>query len=61
MIENNKRVQIKANSPIAATWGFNHYLKYYTNSSVFWSGKKINLNNSYLPIVPQKVKLTSKD
>ncbi|CAF1022348.1 unnamed protein product [Brachionus calyciflorus] len=61
MVENDEKLLIKANSGIAATWGFNYYLKYYTNSSVFWSGKNINLNNSNLPIVSQKVRITSKD
>lgn len=61
MVQNNRKLLIKATSPVAAAWGFNHYLKYYTNSSIFWSGKNINLDGKQLPVVPQKVSITSKD
>ena len=61
MIDNNKKLQITANSAIAATWGFNYYLKYYCNSSVYWSGKNINLKMNNLPIVVGKVTISAKD
>lgn len=61
MISNNKQLQITANSPVAAAWGFNYYLKYYCNSSVYWSGKNINLNFGQLPIVNGTVTITAKD
>ncbi|CAF1010067.1 unnamed protein product, partial [Brachionus calyciflorus] len=61
MVNNNKKLQIKATNAVTAAWGFNHYLKYYTNSSVFWSGKNINLDDPKLPVLPQKVRITSKD
>lgn len=61
MVENDEKLLIKANSAVAAAWGFNYYLKYYTNSSVFWSGKNINLDDSSLPIVTKKIRLSSKD
>ncbi|RNA17676.1 alpha-N-acetylglucosaminidase isoform X1 [Brachionus plicatilis] len=61
MVQNDKKLLIRANSAVAAAWGFNYYLKYYTNSSVFWSGKNINLDESDLPIVRQKIQLSSKD
>jgi hypothetical protein len=62
MVENNKKLQITGNTPVAVVWGFNYYLKYYTNSSVFWSGKNINLNATEpLPIVQNKIKITATD
>ena len=61
MIENNEKLQITANSAIAATWGFNYYLKYFCNSSVTWSGKNINLNKNNLPIVKDRVQITAND
>ena len=61
MIDNNKKLKITANSAIAATWGFNYYLKYYCNSSVNWSGKNININSGNLPIVSGKVTLSAKE
>jgi hypothetical protein len=61
MIENNSKLQITANSPIAASWGFNYYLKYYANSSVYWSGKNINIDNGKLPVVETKINITASD
>ena len=61
MIDNDSRLQITANSPVAAAWGFNYYLKYFSQSSVVWSGKNINLAQAGLPIVKNKIKITSKD
>ena len=61
MISNNKQLQITANSPVAASWGFNYYLKYYCNSSVYWYGRNINLNFGQLPIVNGTVTITAKD
>lgn len=58
----DEKLKITANSPVAAAWGFNYYLKYYANSSVYWSGKNINVNNSTLPVVTDgKVRVTAKD
>lgn len=61
MVEKNQKVQITANSPIAATWGFNYYLKYYANSSIHWSGKTINLSKDKLPLIPNKIRIEAKD
>jgi hypothetical protein len=52
---------ITANSVIAATWGFNHYLKYYANSSVYWSGKNIRISSSGLPKVNRPVEIEQYD
>jgi len=60
-VNNFKKLQITANSGVAAAWGFNYYLKYYCNSTVNWSGKKININEKDLPIVSEIVKITAKD
>ena len=56
----NLKLIITANSVNAATWGFNYYLKYYCNSSVFWSGKKNNIYQ-FLPKVPEKIQITDND
>jgi hypothetical protein len=61
MIDNDLRLQITANSPVAAAWGFNYYLKYFAQSSVVWSGKNINLVKTGLPVVKNRIKITSKD
>ncbi len=60
MDNTNLKVIITANSINAATWGFNYYLKYICNSSVFWSGKKINFDR-VLPVVPEKIRVTAND
>ena len=57
MVDDRRKLQITANSALAAAWGFNYYLKYYCNSSVHWSGKNINLNRNSLPVVKGKVKI----
>lgn len=61
MTNENKNLKITANTAVAASWGFNYYLKYYTNSSIQWSGTNINLNYDSLPIVTGKVRITAKD
>jgi alpha-N-acetylglucosaminidase len=61
MVENGKKLKITANTAVAATWGFNYYLKYFCNSTVNWSGKNINLNKNDLPIVPFKIQVTARD
>ena len=60
MTEDNRTLLIKANTGVAAAWGFNYYLKYFCNSSVNWSGKNINIKDK-LPIVSNKVRITSSD
>jgi alpha-N-acetylglucosaminidase len=59
-INQNKKLLIKANSGVAAAWGFNYYLKFYCNSTVNWSGKNININDS-LPIVEKKIRIQATD
>ena len=67
MIEPNTKLKISATSAIAASWGFNYYLKYYCNSSVYWSGKNIfdfefgSSANPVLPNVNGKLKVTATD
>lgn len=61
MINKNQQLKITSNSPIAATWAFNYYLKYYANSSVYWSGKNININHGPLPVVDRKIRITAND
>jgi alpha-N-acetylglucosaminidase len=61
MSDDDTKLIITANTPVAAAWGFNYYLKYYCNSSVYWSGKNINLNKNALPIVDEKKRIESKD
>ncbi len=59
--ETKNKLIITANSVIAATSGFNYYLKYYANSSVFWSGKNIKLNSSSLPKLQEPIQITQYD
>jgi alpha-N-acetylglucosaminidase len=61
MIENNTKLQITANTGVAAAWGFNYYLKYFCNSTVNWSGKNINLIPNELPAVPRKIIISARD
>lgn len=61
MDSSGTKLIITANSVIAATWGFNYYLKYYCNSSVFWSGKNININSARLPRVSSKINIKAND
>lgn len=61
MDPSGQKLIITANSVIAATWGFNYYLKYYTNSSVFWSGKNIALTSASLPYLEDTVTVTAND
>lgn len=60
MTDSNRTLSIKANTGVAACWGFNYYLKYFCNSSVNWSGKNLNIKN-VLPIVSNKVRVSSTD
>ena len=61
MVENNTKLQITGNSAIAATLGFNYYLKYFCNSSVTWAGKSINLEKGKpLPFVPEPIKISTR-
>lgn len=61
MIEQDQKLQISANSPVAAAWGFNYYLKYFANSSVYWSGKNIAFDVQQLPVVKESIKITAND
>ena len=61
MVDGNSKVRIKANNAVAASWGFNYYLKYYCNSSITWAGKNINVPKGSLPIVPTPVSITAND
>lgn len=61
MVDNQSKLKITANSAAAAAWGFNYYLKYFCKSSVYWSGKNINLSHDHLPIVKNIVRKTAKD
>ena len=60
MDSTNLKLILTANSINAATWGFHYYLKYYCNSSVYWSGNKINIYQ-FLPKVPEKIRITAND
>ena len=60
MDDSKTKVKITANSAVAAAWGFNYYLKYYTRSSVYWSGKNVNLGNQ-LHVIHDKITITAND
>ena len=61
MDNSGSKIVITANSIIAATWGFNYYLKYYCNSTVHWSGRNININGGRLPQVQGVVTINALD
>ena len=61
MTEGNSKVRITANNALAASWGFNYYLKYFCNSSITWAGKNINVPRDSLPVVPSPVHITAID
>jgi alpha-N-acetylglucosaminidase len=60
MVNQNRKLLIKANTAVAAAWGFNYYLKYYCNSSINWSGRNINIQEK-LPVVTTKIRITATD
>ena len=55
---NKSILQITATSGVAAAWGFNHYLKYFCNAHISWSGSQLNIPKT-LPAVSKPVKVTS--
>ncbi|CAF1659115.1 unnamed protein product, partial [Adineta ricciae] len=54
-------VRISASTGVAAAWGFNYYLKYVANSSVYWSGKNIRLVSSTLIPVHRTIRIAAND
>ncbi|CAF4019656.1 unnamed protein product, partial [Adineta steineri] len=54
-------IQISASTGVAAAWGFNYYLKYVADSSVYWSGKNIRLSNSTLFPINQPIRIVAND
>eukprot|EP00111_Clytia_hemisphaerica_P018124 TCONS_00053628-protein len=54
------KICVTATSGVALASGLYHYLKYYCNIHVSWSGNQLDLA-SKLPVVEQKVKKTSSD
>ncbi|XP_065053956.1 alpha-N-acetylglucosaminidase-like isoform X1 [Rhopilema esculentum] len=55
---NKSILQITATSGVAAAWGFNHYLKYFCNAHISWSGSQLNVSKT-LPAVSKPVKVSS--
>ncbi|XP_075223790.1 N-acetyl-alpha-glucosaminidase [Lycorma delicatula] len=41
--DESESVKIRASTGVAAAWGFHHYLKYYCNCHVSWSGDQLKL------------------
>ncbi|WP_181304549.1 alpha-N-acetylglucosaminidase [Rufibacter sp. XAAS-G3-1] len=54
----NGKVVLRGNNGVSIASALNHYLKYYTHSSITWNGSNLNLS-SPLPVVPQKVRTVS--
>ncbi|CAF4119373.1 unnamed protein product, partial [Adineta steineri] len=54
-------IQISASTGVAAAWGFNYYLKYVADSSVYWSGKNIRLSNSTLFPIHEPIRIVAND
>ncbi|MBF9255703.1 alpha-N-acetylglucosaminidase [Pontibacter sp. 172403-2] len=54
----DSRIVLRGNNGVSVASALNHYLKYYTNSSITWNGINLNLTDK-LPVVPQKVRHVS--
>jgi len=52
------KIILRGNNGISVASALNHYLKYYTHSSITWNGVNLNLSDQ-LPVVPQKVRNVS--
>ena len=52
------KIILRGNNGVSVASALNHYLKYYTNSSITWNGSNINVAYP-LPVVPEKVRNTS--
>jgi alpha-N-acetylglucosaminidase len=52
------RIVLRGNNGVSVASALNHYLKYYTNSSITWNGSNLNIPDP-MPAVPQKVRNTS--
>ncbi|WP_240773428.1 alpha-N-acetylglucosaminidase [Pontibacter sp. SGAir0037] len=52
------KIVLRGNNGISVASALNHYLKYYTNSSITWNGFNLNLSDT-LPVVAQKVRHVS--
>ena len=51
-------LQITATSGTAASWGLNHYLKYFCKAHISWSGSQLNIS-SPLPTITKAINITS--
>ncbi|MGV3539107.1 MAG: alpha-N-acetylglucosaminidase [Rufibacter sp.] len=54
----NGKIVLRGNNGVSVASALNHYLKYYTHSSITWNGSNLNLSEN-LPVVPQKVRHAS--
>eukprot|EP00794_Sanderia_malayensis_P003266 gene3266-3747_t len=54
----DNKLQITATTGVTAAWGFNHFLKYYCNAHVSWSGRQLNVSRP-LPKLTETLKITS--
>ncbi|WP_224998279.1 alpha-N-acetylglucosaminidase [Cesiribacter sp. SM1] len=52
------KIILRGNNGVSVASALNHYLKYYTNSSISWNGTNLNIPDP-MPAVPQKVRKTS--
>lgn len=52
------KIILRGNNGVSVASALNHYLKYYTNSSITWNGSNINVSYP-LPVLSEKVRNTS--
>ncbi len=52
------KIILRGNNGVSVASALNHYLKYYTNSSITWNGSNINVSYP-LPVVSEKVRHVS--
>ncbi|UJR13358.1 hypothetical protein I4U23_000375 [Adineta vaga] len=54
-------IRISASTGVAAAWGFNYYLKYVADSSVYWAGKNNRLTGSTLLPISETIRIVAND
>ncbi len=58
ILQENEKILIKGDTPVAMASGLNWYLKYFCNSHISWEARQINIPEN-LPIIEQPIVKTS--
>lgn len=54
----DNKIILRGNNGVSIASALNHYLKYYTHSSITWNGTNLNLSTP-LPVLPEKIRNVS--